>query len=134
MKSFIYSAIKLSAAKPDVHCVSEPITDDEQFNHINTGDFLFSGSPREDQINYLLLVAAEQDEFENSFLYAALKLLNCEYSRSIYSNFVLGEDITSARHGKCLVYQNFIEESCVDQSKQFNTDFALLIAAAEGEI
>ena len=62
MKSFIYSAIKLSNAKPDVHCVSESITDDEQFKHINLGDVYFCDLPREDQINYLLLVAAEQGE------------------------------------------------------------------------
>lgn len=134
MKSFIYSAIKLSNAKPDVLCVSESITDDDQFKYINTGDGYFSDLPREDQINYLLLIAAEQDEFETSFLYAALKLFNSKYSRSIYSKPVLGEDITSTRHGKCLVYQNFREESCFAQSKQFNIDFALLIAAAEGEI
>ena len=62
MKSFIYSALKLSNAKPDVHCVSESITDDEQFNYINTSDYMFSGSLREAQINYLLLIAAEQGE------------------------------------------------------------------------
>lgn len=62
MKSFIYSALKLSNAKPAVHCVSESITDDEQFNYINLGDAHFSFSSREDQINYLLLIAAEQGE------------------------------------------------------------------------
>ena len=134
MKSFIYSALKLSKAKPDVHCVSKSITNDEQFKYINTGEVYFRNLPREVQINYLLLVAAEQDEFENSFLYAALKLFNCEYSRSIYSKSALGEDITSARHCKLLVYQNLAEEKCSDQSKQFNIDFALLIAAEQGEI
>lgn len=134
MKSFIYSAIKLSNAKPDVHCVSKSITDNEQFNHINTGEVYFRAIPREDQINYLLLIAAEQDEFETSFLYAALKLFSSEYSRSIYSKPVLGENTKSARHRKCCIYQNFREEQCFAQSKQFNTDFALLIAAAEGEI
>lgn len=62
MKSFICSALKLSIAKPDVHCVSESITDDEQFKFINTGDVYFRAVPREDQINYLLLIAAEQGE------------------------------------------------------------------------
>lgn len=62
MKSFIYSALKLSTAKPDVHCVSESITDNEQFNHINTGEVYFRALLREVQINYLLLVAAEQGE------------------------------------------------------------------------
>lgn len=62
MKSFIYSALKLSIAKPNIHCVSESITDDEQFNHINLGDAHFSFSSREDQINYLLLVAAAEGE------------------------------------------------------------------------
>ena len=62
MKSFIYSALKLSSAKPGVHCVSESITDDKQFNYINTGEVYFRAVPREDQINYLLLVAAEQGE------------------------------------------------------------------------
>lgn len=62
MKSFIYSALKLSIAKPDVQCVSESITDDEQFKFINTGDVYFSGLPREDQINYLLLIAAAKGE------------------------------------------------------------------------
>lgn len=134
MKSFIYSALKLAAAKPDVHCVSESITDDEQFNYINTGDVYFRDLPREDQINYLLLVAADLGEFENSFLYAALKLLSSEYSSTIYSKHVLGENTKSARHLKCLSYQNFREEQCFAQSKQFNIDFALLMAAAEGEI
>ena len=134
MKSFIYSALKLSIAKPDVHCVSKSITDDDQFKYINTGDVYFRAVPREDQINYLLLIAAEQDEFENSFLYAALKLFSSEYSRSIYSKPVLGENITSTRHSTCRIYQNLLKESCFAQSKQFNIDFALLIAAAEGEI
>ena len=62
MKSFIYSALKLSIAKPDVHCVSESITDDDQFKYINTGEVYFRAIPREVQINYLLLVAAEQGE------------------------------------------------------------------------
>ena len=62
MKSFIYSALKLSNAKPDVHCVSESITDDEQCNHINTGEVYFRAIPREDQINYLLLIAAAEGE------------------------------------------------------------------------
>ena len=62
MKSFIYSALKLSNAKPDVHCVSKSITDDDQFKYINTGEVYFRAMPREDQINYLLLIAAEQGE------------------------------------------------------------------------
>ena len=62
MKSFIYSALKLSIANPYVQCVAESITDDEQFKYINTGNVYFSDLPREDQINYLLLIAAEQGE------------------------------------------------------------------------
>lgn len=128
MQSFIHSALKLHADDIGFCCADTQITDEVQFNYMNDS---YVGSlydlSKQTQLNYLLLMAAEQGEFENSFVYSALKLFHHPYLCMTLAD----SRVTTIKQWR-KIEKHFDTVMLTPRETQVN--FLLLIAASEGEL